>query len=266
MDAAVEIHATPEALGEALAADALAALRADRLEERTVLLGCPSGRSLQTTYRAMGSQAARDGIDLSRLVVVMMDEYLVSSGAGLTLCDTGAHYSCLRFAHEHIRETISRGLPPRKQIAPENVWIPDPAEPQAYDARITEAGGISLFLLASGSSDGHVAFNPPGTPRRSVTRVVALPSTTRTDNMESFPDFRSLEEVPTHGVSVGVATIAELSRRAVLVMRGADKRLAAARVTGARSYEPAWPATIIHECRRGRILLDRAAADGLALN
>ncbi len=46
------------------------------------------------------------------------------------------------------------------------LWYADPADPAAYDRRIAAAGGIDLFLLASGASDGHVAFNPPGSARR----------------------------------------------------------------------------------------------------
>jgi glucosamine-6-phosphate deaminase len=260
MAVAVQVFDDAQALGTALAADVLAALQADGLEEQTVLLGCPGGRSLRPTYRAMGEQAARDGLDLSRLVILMMDEYLTPSGTGFVRCDPQAHFSCLRFGHEQIRDVLNTALPPERHVRAANVWLPDPADPEAYDRRIADAGGIALFMLASGASDGHVAFNPPGTARNSRTHIVPLADTTRADNLRTFPDFRSLEEVPTHGVSVGIDTIASRSRRVVLVLTGEEKRQAAERVLTATSYDPGWPATVIHECRNARILLDRTAA------
>jgi glucosamine-6-phosphate deaminase len=264
MAARVEIHDDPEALGRSLAADVLAALQADGLDRRPVLLGCPGGRSLRPTYRAIGAQAARQELDLSRLVILMMDEYLVTKEGRLTACDPAAHYSCRRFGLEQIRDAFNAGLAPASRLPPENVWLPDAAHPEEYDRRIADAGGVALFLLASGASDGHVAFNPPGSPRNSRTRIVPLAESTRMDNLRTFPQFKSLEEVPTHGVSSGIATIADLSRRAILVLTGADKRMAAERVTATRSYDPEWPSTVIHECREARIVLDRAAAGKIA--
>src|SRR5207237_3790602 len=108
-------------------------------------------------------------------------------------------------------------------IPEERVWLPDPQDPSAYDERIAAAGGIDLFLLASGASDGHVAFLPPGSPRDGGTSVVELAETTRTDNLATFPRFAALDEVPLHGVSVGLATIAG-ARAARLVLHGPGKR------------------------------------------
>ncbi|HUL05008.1 MAG TPA: hypothetical protein VLV76_01670, partial [Candidatus Acidoferrum sp.] len=90
--------------------------------------------------------------------------------------------------------------------------------------------------------------------------IVALSEETRQDNLATFPQFKSLDDVPTHGVSVGLGTIARLSQEAILVMHGAGKHESARRVQAVASFDSAWPATLIHECRRGRVYLDRAAA------
>jgi len=264
MPASVEVHNTPDALGEVLASAVLAAVQ-DAPAHQPVLLGCPGGRSLSPTYQAIGRQAARDSCDLSRLIVVMMDEYLSERDGTLVHCSPRAHYSCARFGLEQIRGAFNKDLPPVRQLPAESVWLPDPADPESYERRIAAAGGISLFLLASGASDGHVAFNPPGTPRNSRTRVIPLADTTRKDNLRTFPDFGSLDEVPLHGVSIGIATIAQLSRSAILVITGAHKRFAARRVTAVQNYDPDWPSTIIHECAGGRILLDQEAAGGITV-
>ena len=128
------------------------------------------------------------------------------------------------------------------------MWLPEPADPAAYEARIAAAGDVDVFIVASGASDGHVAFNPPGTPLDSGPWIVPLAETTRRDNMATFPDFPSIDAVPTHGVSVGLGTIVRRSRSVRLVIHGDGKRTAAARVLGATGFDPAWPATFIHSC------------------
>jgi glucosamine-6-phosphate deaminase len=233
--AAVRVFASPEQLGEVLAGEILE--RHDR-GGGPFLLGCPGGRSLRTTYRALAARAAR----LDRLVVVMMDEYL---GA-----PRDAHYSVHRFAGEELVRPLGLGA--------DRVWFPDADDPQAYDERIAAAGGIDLFLLASGASDGHVAFVPPGSQRDGRTAVVAIAETTRRDNLATFPQFAGLDEVPTYGVSVGLGTIAA-AWTLRLVLHGADKRAAAARLLTLDDFDPSWPASIVHAHPDAEIWLDEAA-------
>lgn len=235
MPAEVRVFADATTLGEALADEILA--RYERADGQ-FLLGCPGGRSLRTTYRAL---AAR-GAPLERLAVVTMDEYL---GA-----PANAHYSVRRFAFEEIARPLG--------LEPEQVWLPEPAFPDAYDDRIASAGGIDLFLLASGTSDGHVAMVRPGSPRDGATGIVAIAESTRRDNLATFPDFDALAEVPTHGVSVGLGTIAA-ARTLRLVIHGADKRAAAARLLALDDFDPSWPASIVHAHADAEIWLDEAA-------
>jgi glucosamine-6-phosphate deaminase len=263
--APLRIFPTPEAIGEHLAARLLDAIERARLTSDRFLLGCPTGRTPRPVYAAMARRLAETGQDVSHLVLVMMDEYLVSGAGGLEAASADAPWSCRRFARVEIAERLNAGLPAARRLPDDAVWLPDPRGPAAYDARIAEAGGIDFFLLASGASDGHVGFNPPGSPRDSVTRVIRLSAETRRDNLQTFPAFGALEAVPEHGVSVGIATIAA-ARAAAMVVWGAGKRLTLARMRRAGRYDPAWPATVIHECAGGEILSDAAAAaaDGSA--
>ena len=235
MAASVRVFESPQWIGEVLAGEIA---RRHDASDGPFLLGCPGGRSLRTTYQAL----SRRRRSFDRLVVVMMDEYL---GA-----PPDAHYSCARFAREEIARPL--GIPKAR------VWLPDPADPAAYDARIAAAGGIDLFLLASGASDGHVAFLPPGSPRDGRTSVVELAETTRRDNLATFPGFRSVDEVPTHGVSVGLATIAS-ARALRLVLLGAGKREAASRLRSLDRFDPHWPASVVHDHDDARIELDEEA-------
>lgn len=223
-------------------ADVLGAALADEVAARhdgaagRFVLGCPGGRSLRPTYAHLA------GRRLPHLVVAMMDEY---AGAPFD-----AHFSCARFAREQIAAPL--GVPP------ERVLLPEADDPAAYERRLADAGGIDLFLLASGASDGHVAFNPPGSARDSRTRVVELAESTRRDNLATFPAFRGLDEVPTHGVTVGLATIAD-ARSLRLVLTGAGKRAAAARLLALDRFDPAWPASIVHDHPDAEIWIDEEA-------
>ena len=261
MRVAPTVFSAPEDLGRSLAR-----LIADRLVTATpgtpFLLGCPSGRSPASTYRALVDEVRRRDIDLGHVVIVMMDEYVVRDQAtgDFVRIDSGLPHSCARFGRLEIVERLNAAAGPGRGVTPDRFWVPDPADPEEYDKRIADAGGIDMFVLASGAGDGHVAFNPAGTPAGARTRVVGLAEQTRRDNLATFPTFGGLDEVPLYGVTVGVATIQEQSKRVVMVAHGADKAEAARRLVAAERYEPDWPATVLSECARPRLFLDEAAA------
>ena len=263
--APLHVFPTPEALGERVAERVLARTAQARRTGARFLLGCPTGRTPRPLYVAMARRLAERPQDLGHLTLVMMDEYLVPTADGaLEYASAYEPWSCHYFARVEIAGQLNAALPPWWRVREEAFWFPDPRAPEAYDARIADAGGIDLFLLASGASDGHVAFNPPGSPRDSRTRVIPLSEETRRDNLQTFPAFGTLEAVPHHGVSVGIDTIAR-AKAAVMMVWGAGKRLTLARMRRAERYEPEWPATVIHECAVREILSDTDAAAGHAV-
>ena len=257
-NAPLRVLPSPDAIGDELAARLLADIERARLTAKRFLLGCPTGRSPKPVFAAMTRRLAAKPQDLSHLVFVMMDEYLVQGRDGLAYAPADAPWSCHYFARVEIADRLNAALSAPQRVRADAFWFPDPGDPAAYDARIDTAGGIDFFLLASGASDGHVAFNPPGSARDSRTRVIALSDETRQDNLKTFPAFGTLDAVPHHGVSVGIDTIIR-SRAAVMIAWGEGKRLTVSRMRRADHYEPDWPATLIHECSAGEILCDEAA-------
>lgn len=253
------VFRSPEAMGEYVARFILDGVKAARTARRAYLLGCPTGRTPMPTYQAIGRRAAADGVDLSHLVLAMMDDYVVPAGTGFAYCPAAAHYSCRRAAHVDIAGAINQGVPAAQRIAQDHIWFPDPARPQAYDDRLKNAGGIDFFITASGASDGHVAFNAPGSALDSASRIVPLAETTRRDNLGTFPEFKALCEVPTHGVTVGLGTIRLLSRQVAILIHGAEKRDAVKRLNACRGFDPSWPASFIFECRDPLVLLEEGA-------
>ncbi|MGI5518679.1 6-phosphogluconolactonase [Streptomyces sp. CA-106131] len=266
MRVAPTVFPDPEALGRALAEEIADEIDRAARDERPYVLGCPGGRSAHSAYRALADEVVARGLDLGHVVIVMMDEYVERdprSGAHRRI-DAELLHSCARFGRREIVEPLNAAAGPGRGITAERFLVPDPADPAGYDERIAALGGIDLFLLASGAGDGHIAFNPAGTDHDARTRVVALAEQTRLDNLATFPSFSGLDEVPHYGVTVGIGTIREHSKRVVMVVHGVDKAETARRLLAAEHYEPDWPATVFTDCARPRLYLDEAVVKAAA--
>jgi glucosamine-6-phosphate deaminase len=257
--AAVRFFPTPEAIGEFVATAILQHIDQAATDGRRFLLGAPTGRTPRPIFADMARQLAARPRFMRHVTFVMMDEYLVEGAKGLEYAPSDAPWSCHHFGEMEILAPLNAALAPEQQMPADALWFPSPHDPAEYEGRIAAAGGIDFFLLASGAGDGHVAFNPPGSPRDSRTRIIPLSEQTRRDNLQTFPAFGTLDTVPHHGVSVGVATITE-AREAMMVVWGSGKRLTHSRIVKATGYEPDWPATMIHECAVATIVADAAAA------
>lgn len=255
----VRILATPAHVGAYVATRILDMIQAAEDGGRRFLLGLPTGRTPQPVYAAMAHQLAVAPRSLAHVTLVMMDEYLVEQAEGFAYAIADGVPSCHAFTNAEIVGQINAVLPDAFRIAPTQVWFPDPRAPASYDAQIADAGGIDLFLLASGAGDGHVAFNPPGSARESRSRVVTLAEQTRRDNLVTFPALGTLDRVPRFGVTVGIATVID-ARESVMVAWGEGKRATVARMRRARQYEADWPATLVQECAAAELVIDVAAA------
>jgi glucosamine-6-phosphate deaminase len=86
-----------------------------------------------------------------------------------------------------------------------------------------ESGGIDVQILGIGS-DGHIAFNEPGSSLSSRTRLKTLAKSTIEDNARFFE--RS-EDVPIYAITMGVGTILE-ARQLLLLASGKNKAAATA--------------------------------------
>ena len=254
------IFSTDKELGYAAAEEILAGIQKATKKGERFVLGCPGGRSARSTYQALGNLIAAKQQPLGNLYLALMDEFVFQNANGnFESVEASSHFSCRKFGFEEIRDVLNAGLPPGLHLPDSHVLLPDAQHPQEFEKLLIEIG-IDIFLLASGATDGHVAFNGRGTDRNATTRVAPLSDETRTDNLQTFPEFKSLSEVPKFGVTVGPGTIAKLSKKAIMLLQGSHKRLAFDRISSAIDYEADWPATIISECRNPSIFADHAAA------
>lgn len=128
----------------------------------------------------------------------------------------------------------------------------DPAaEAQHIEQEIAQLP-VDLQILGVGSN-GHIAFNEPGSDVDSDTRVVELSEQTRRDNA---PDV--VGEVPRSAISQGIGTIRR-AKTLCLLATGESKAAAIAQLFSGKA-DPNWPVTLLAEHPDLHVFLDSEAA------
>ena len=118
---------------------------------------------------------------------------------------------------ESYQSYMRKNLFDRTNIYPDHSHFP--FRPfSAFEDKIEGSMGIDLCILGIGSN-GHIAFNEPGSSFDSRTRVVELSEQTREDNSRFFD---SVDDVPKQAITMGLGTIME-SKKIVLMANGVDK-------------------------------------------
>ena len=111
---------------------------------------------------------------------------------------------------------MKRNLHDHIDIDKSNIYFP--IHVRYYDSFIEKKGGLDLTILGIGTN-GHIAFNEPGSPFSSKTRLVDLTEQTIKDNARFFD---SIEEVPTQAYTMGLDTIMK-SKEILLIAQGKKK-------------------------------------------
>jgi glucosamine-6-phosphate deaminase len=242
----VVISATRDETGK-LAADAIEELVQWRPE---AVLGVATGSSPVIIYEELGRRVARGSLSLAMTKAFMLDEYV-----GLP-ADHPQRY----------RNVIQDEFVDKVDIDPAHVFGPDglagdlAGACEAYERAIADAGGVDLQILGIGT-DGHIAFNEPGSSLASRTRIKTLTSQTRRDNARFFGG--DVEAVPQHCLTQGIGTILE-ARHVVLVARGRGKAEAVHQLVEG-PVSAMWPATALQLHPHVTVMLDTAAASRLQL-
>ncbi|MCU1232030.1 MAG: nagB [Acidobacteria bacterium] len=215
-----------DALSERAARILLGTIR----ENPRAVLGLPTGRTPIGMYQRVVQECSREYHCFSEVSTFNLDEYV-----GIPRTHPGSYFT---FMQQNLFQHVD--------LDPANAHIPDGmaadlnAECARYDREIADAGGLQLTFLGLGSN-GHIAFNEPGTPFTARTRVIELTQSTRDANASFFPD----GVVPSRAITMGIATILE-SRRIVLLASGANKRAAIERLRSGEVTEE-FPASSLHK-------------------
>ncbi len=134
------------------------------------------------------------------------------------------------------------------------LFIPDPADPKAYDALIERAGGIDLALLGLGDN-ARVGFNEPATQFDTNTHVQKLTDRTK---RELAAIFGGEEQVPPRGVPMGFQQLC-LARDIVLVAFTEEKSTAVFHMLYGRD-DSVYPAAFLQLPPNVTVFADGAAA------
>jgi glucosamine-6-phosphate deaminase len=211
------------------------------------VLGLATGSSPIAVYEELVRLHSVGDLDFSEVASFNLDEYV---GLAPDHPQSYRHFmQSTLFDHVNIRT--------------ENCHVPDGRALDyelycdTYESKIREYGGIDIQLLGIGT-DGHIAFNEPGSSLGSRTRLKTLTSETIRDNARFFG---SEDAVPRLAVTMGVGTILE-SRCCLLIAYGDNKADAIARaVEGPVTAQITASALQLH--RDVIVVLDEHAAQGL---
>ncbi|GAB2746827.1 glucosamine-6-phosphate deaminase [Sinomonas soli] len=232
-------------------ADAVALTAADivqsRSEDGPAVLGLATGASPLGTYRELIRRHRQEGLSFASARAFTLDEYL-----GLPPNHPQSYRSVIRREFTDSVDFTDGAVHSLDGLAE------DPGkEASRYEAQIAAAGGIDMQLLGIGT-DGHIGFNEPMSSLSSRTRIKTLTEQTRRDNARFFP---TLEQVPRHVLTQGLATIRD-ARHLLLIGLGAAKAEAlAAAVEG--PLTGSCPASALQLHPHTTVLADAAAASRL---
>src|SRR5690348_15356135 len=213
------------------------------------VLGMATGSTPLGLYQQLVRLHQEEQLDFSRVTTFNLDEYV-----GLTVNHPQSYHY---FMHEHFFRHVN--VPPQNINIPSGTTSNYPAFCDWYEKRIAECGGIDLQILGIGS-DGHIAFNEPGSSLTSRTRLKTLSKQTIDDNARFF---ERREDVPIYAITMGVGTILE-ARQLLLVASGKSKARAIAQaVEGPVSSMITASALQLH--RDATVIVDEDAASDLEM-
>lgn len=180
------------------------------------VLGLPTGSTPLGVYKELINMFKMRKLSFEHVVTFGMDEYI---GLGPKHPQSYAYFMFENF-YNHIDIK-------KENINMLNGLTTDYAkECRMYENKMRHYGGIDLFFGGIGS-DGHIAFNEPGSSLTSRTRVKTLTQETRKDNSRFFNN--NINEVPKTVLTVGVGTIMDAEE--VLIMATGEGKAEAIHTT-----------------------------------
>lgn len=241
------LHPDKHSAAQAIAREIADLIRLRSESGKPTVLGLATGSTPLPLYAELIRLRREEGLSFRSVTTFNLDEY-----AGL---GAGHPQSYRTFMEENLFRHLD--IPAANIHIPDGLTADADRECAAYEAAIRAAGGIDLQVLGIGRT-GHIGFNEPPSPADSRTRWVHLDEVTRRDNSVFFGD---LALVPHGALTMGVATILEARRVALLAFGEAKAAIVARAVKEAPSAD--CPATWLQRHPDCVFHLDAAAAQGL---
>ena len=153
-----------------------------------------------STSLGMYEELVRRKLDWSLVETFNLDEYIMNP-------DHPYSY------HSYMRKNLFD----KTNIYPDNCHFPF-RPTLSFEDKMYINKGIEFCILGIGSN-GHIAFNEPGSSFKSRTRVVDLSEQTIKDNSKHFD---SINDIPKQAITMGLGTIME-SKKIILIANGKHK-------------------------------------------
>lgn len=231
---------------EELANEALKVMLDVIKSKESPIIGLATGSSPIGLYNAMIRDHKENGTSYKNVKSVNLDEYV---GLGIE-----SDQSYVYFMNDNLFKSID--------IDKNNTNLPNGkaddmiAECERYTA-LLDSMPQDIQLLGIGGN-GHIGFNEPGTPFNSTTHIVELQERTRLDNARFFS---SLDEVPTHAITMGIKNIMN-AKKILVVANGKGKADAVYSMVKGEITESC-PASVLQNHNDVIVIVDEDAASKL---
>ena len=227
---------------EEMSEEALKVMLSVVSENPNAVLGLATGSTPLGLYAKMAQDHRENGTSYANCRAVNLDEYV-----GL---DASSDQSYVYFMRENLFKNIDIKL---ENTHIENGTAADKeAECARYNALLNELRQ-DIQLLGIGSN-GHIAFNEPGTAFDSVTHIVDLAESTIKDNSSLF---KSIDEVPRQAFTMGLSNI--MNAKKVLILANGEGKANAVRELVKGEAREEVPATVLQSHPDCILICDEAA-------
>ena len=217
------------------------------LDKGNPVLGLATGSSPVGLYKEMIRDHKENGTSYKNILTWNLDKYV-----GIPRTHEQSYWT---FMHENLFNFID--------IPEENIHVPvgesedEEAECVKYEESM-KGHTVDIQVLGIGS-DGHIAFNEPGTPFDSLTHLMDLTEQTRKDNARFFDN--DINQVPKRSITMGLASIMR-AKKIIVIATGENKAEAVyGMLKGPKTTD--CPASILQDHPDVTVLLDKAAASKL---
>lgn len=231
---------------EELANEALKVMLDVIKSKESPIIGLATGSSPIGLYNAMIRDHNENGTSYKNVKSVNLDEYV---GLGIE-----SDQSYVYFMNDNLFKNID--IDKKNTNLPNGKAVNMNAECERYTA-LLDSMPQDIQLLGIGGN-GHIGFNEPGTPFDSTTHIVELQERTRLDNARFFS---SLDEVPTHAITMGIKNIMN-AKKILVVANGKGKADAVYSMVKGEITESC-PASVLQKHSDVIVIVDEDAASKL---
>lgn len=208
------------------------------------VIGLATGSTPEGMYQALADMYEQSGVDFSESKSYNLDEYYPIDPK-----NEQSYYSYME-----------KNLFSKVNFDEENTHVPNGSGEnvqiicEAYDTAIEDEGGIDLQVLGIGNN-GHIGFNEPDIYFEAGTHLVELDEGTIQANARFF---KTIDEVPTQAISMGIQTIMH-AKKIIMLGSGENKaEIIDDMLFG--TIDPKIPASILQLHNDVTLILDKKAA------